>query len=215
MHVQLHPNSQSTLASSLPLFLVFNHASWRLRSASRRLLSDRLYQLYRSLLPLRQRFLHSHHPHRRRNGGRARPRHLHDLLHQAFHSETPFSVGFGKSSVVTVELGRCFASTSITLLLSAAPNRRPLPWKIPVGVASSRHVQIQAEISYIDRVSKQRLTRLQTFCVPGTDDRVDFLSRIDGYSTAVLIAKDVCSNVESLGSRVLSSSIRRLRSPTM
>lgn len=117
--------------------------------------------------------------------------------------------------MVTVELGRCFASTSITLLLSAAPNRRPLPWKIPVGVASSRHVQIQAEISYIDRVSKQRLTRLQTFCVPGTDDRVDFLSRIDGYSTAVLIAKDVCSNVGSLGSRVLSSSIRRLRSPTM
>ena len=114
--------------------------------------------------------------------------------------------------MVTVELGRCFASTSITLLLSAAPNRRPLPWKIPVGVASSRHVQIQAEISYIDRVSKQRLTRLQTFCVPGTDDRVDFLSRIDGYSTAVLIAKDVCSNVGSLVSALekTEEAVRRL-----
>ena len=47
--------------------------------------------------------------------------------------------------------------------------------------------------------SKQRLTRLQTFSVEGTDDRVDFLSRIDGYSTAVLIAKDVCSNVPLVG----------------
>ena len=111
---------------------VVNHTSWRVRAAPGRLFSDRFYQLHRSLFSLGELFFHAHDPHRGGNGGRARPRHFHDFLHQALVLRVAFSVGFGKSSVVTVELGRCFASTSVTLLLSAAPNRRPLPWAIPV-----------------------------------------------------------------------------------
>lgn len=199
---------------SLFSFVVAHYAAWRFGFALGGLLSNRLYQLHRSFFPFCQLLFHSHNPHRRRRRGRARSGHFYDVVDQAFHCETRPIVGFGKSSVVTVELGRCFASNSITLLLTAAPNRHPLPWNIPVCLDSEVYSQIQAEISYKDLVSGESVTRHQTFCIQGTDNRVDFLSRIDGYSTAVLIAKDVCSNVRLVITLLCSWTLQR-QLPTM
>lgn len=50
-------------------------------------------------------------------------------------------------------------------------------------------------MTFKDLNSGQVVTRCQTCTISGTEDQNQFLSGIDGYTTAVLIAKDVCSNV--------------------